>query len=330
MALKDILSNAKYPDDMILNLPDGSTVNVGEIRALPAAERQALTSQITERQNVLGQAELAFAAKFQEAVKAGWLAQDGKIVPPAQQQQIQQTQQTQKQPTAAELRAAAAAEYGLSDDDPLLGPVVKEMKAQLAERDKTLTELRTKLDALPSQFDSLKATLTDSLGKVTGVVNTSVGRYLNDQYQSQFAQATKDLPKGVTVDYETAYKYAADHQLKDKDGFLQVSEAVDRLTWEARKKAELDAAKADLIAKTTKDLEEKNRISTLTPPSRNPLTQTTKPKEGEFNPYNERTDAKGNKVRQVKSFEEAMSEAMSDEDVLKSALSTASFGGGVQ
>ena len=62
MALKDILSNAKYPDDMVLNLPDGSTVNVGEIRALPVAERQALTAQIEQRQNTLGQAELAFAA----------------------------------------------------------------------------------------------------------------------------------------------------------------------------------------------------------------------------------------------------------------------------
>src|SRR5580692_1885026 len=127
MALKDILSNAKYADDMILNLPDGSTVNVGEIRSLPAAERQALTSQIEQRQNTLGQAELAFAAKFQDAVKAGWIAQDGKIVAPAQQQQ---QQQQVKQPTAAELRAAAQAEYGLSDDDPLLGPVVKQMKAE--------------------------------------------------------------------------------------------------------------------------------------------------------------------------------------------------------
>jgi hypothetical protein len=49
-------------------------------------------------------------------------------------------------------------------------------------------------------------------------------------------------------------------------------------------------------------------------------------KEGEFNPYNERTDAKGNKVRAVKSFDEAMSEAMSDDEVLKSALGAASFG----
>jgi hypothetical protein len=323
MALKDILLNAKYPDDMVLNLPDGSTVNVGEIRSLPAAERQALTSQIEQRQNTLGQAELAFAAKFQDAVKAGWIAQDGKIVPP-------QTVQTVKTPTTTELRQAAAAEYGLDENDPLLGPVVKEMKTQLAERDKTLNELRTKLDALPAQFDSLKSTFTDSLGKVTGVVNTSVGRYLNDTYQQQFAAAIKDLPKDVKVDYEAAFKYASEHGLKDKDGFLQIPDAVDRLTWNDRKKAELDAERAALIAKTTKDLEEKNRISTLTPPSRNPLTQTAKPKDGEFNPYNERTDSKGNKVRAVKSFEEAMSEAMSDEDVLKSALSTASFGGVTQ
>lgn len=322
MALKDILSNAKYADDMILNLPDGSTVQVGEIRALPAAERQALTAQIEERANTLGQAELAFAAKFQQAVQAGWLAQDGRIVPPAQHAPT-----VTASTSTNDLRRAAAAEYGLDENDPLLGPVVKAMKTELAERDKTLNELRSKLDALPSQFDSLKSTLTDSLGKVTGVVNTSVGRYLNDQYQQQFAQATKDLPKGVTVDYEAAYKYASERQLKDKDGFLLINEAVDRLTWKDRQKAELEQARAELVAKTTKELEEKNKLASLTPPSgRNPLQSSAKVGEGDFNPYNERTDAKGNKVRAVKSFEEAMSEAMSDDDVLKSALGAASFG----
>lgn len=323
MALKDILSNVKYADDMILNLPDGSTVQVGEIRALPVAERQALTAQIEQRNNTLGQAELAFASKFQDAVKAGWLAQDGKIVPPAA---VTRTEIT-KTPTAAELRAAAQQEYGLSDDDPLLGPVVKQMKAELAQRDARLAELSTKLDALPSQFDSLKSTLTDGLGRVTGVVNTSVGRYLSDQYQAQFAQATKDLPAGVKVDYETAYKYASDHQLKDKDGFLQVADAVDRLTWNDRKAAERAEWLKENTAKLTKEIEEKSRISTLTPPSRNPLQSTAKPAAGEFDPYNERVDAKGNKTRQVKSFEEAMSAAMSDEDVLKSALGSANFGG---
>jgi hypothetical protein len=321
MALKDILSNAKYADDMILNLPDGSTVNVGEIRALPVAERQALTAQIEQRQNTLGQAELAFASKFQQAVQAGWLAQDGKVVAPTVQ-----TQQQAVTPTAAELRAVAQVEYGLSDDDPLLGPVVKQMKAELAKRDQEMAALRADMAKIPGQFDGLKSTLTDGLSKVTGVVNTSVGRYLNDQYQSQFAAATKDLPKGVTVDYETAYKYASEHQLKDKDGFLQVADAVDRLTWDARKNAERDEWKTKETAKLTKEIEDKGKLASLTPPqSRNPL-HTAPAKDGEFDPFNERTDAKGNKVKVVKSFDEAMAAAMSDEDVIKSAMGTTNFG----
>ena len=321
MALKDILSNAKYADDMILNLPDGSTVQVGEIRALPVAERQALTAQIEQRQNTLGQAELAFASKFQQAVQAGWLAQDGKVVAPTVQ-----TQQQAVTPTAAELRAAAQVEYGLSDDDPLLGPVVKQMKAELAKRDQEMAALRADMAKIPGQFDGLKSTLTDGLSKVTGVVNTSVGRYLNDQYQTQFAAATKDLPKGVTVDYETAYKYASEHQLKDKDGFLQVADAVDRLTWDARKNAERDEWKTKETAKLTKEIEDKGKLASLTPPqSRNPL-HTAPAKDGEFDPFNERTDAKGNKVKVVKSFDEAMAAAMSDEDVIKSAMGTTNFG----
>ena len=322
MAVTDILSNPKYPDDMILTVADGITFKVGEIRALPAAERAAVTAQVVERQNTLNQAELAFAAKFQEAVQAGWVAQDGKIIPPVQRQQ----QQQQVQPTPAQIRAAAATEFNLDENDPLLGPVVRLVKAELAARDATIAELRAEQGKFPGALDALKTSMTDGLGRVTGVVNTSVGRYLNDTYQQQFAAATKDLPTGVKVDYEAAFKYATDHGLKDKDGFLLVSEAVDRLTWNDRKRAELDKERADLIAKTTKDLEEKNRLATLTPPSaRNPLS-TAPIKDGDFNPYNERTDAKGNKVKVVKTFEEAMSAAASDEDVLKSALGAASFG----
>jgi hypothetical protein len=203
-------------------------------------------------------------------------------------------------------------------------------KQELATRDQTLTELRAEMAKMPGQFDSLKSTLTDGLGKVTGVVNTSVGRYLNDQYQNQFAQATKALPTGVKVDYEAAFKYASEKGLKDKDGFLQIDQAVDRLTWNDRKKAELEAERQALITKTTKEIEDRNKIATLTPPQSRNALHTAPVKDGEFNPFNERTDSKGNKVRVVKSFEEAMSEAMDDDDVLKSAMSTASFGGTVQ
>jgi hypothetical protein len=320
MALKDILSNAKYADDMVLNLPDGSTVQVGEIRALPVAERQALTRQIEERQSTLGQAELAFATKFQEAIQAGWMTADGKVVGP---KVVPSQQQPTPQPTAAELRQAAQSEYGLSADDPLLGPVVKEMRAQLAQRDKEMADLRAEMAKIPGQFDSLKSTLTDSLGRVTGVVNTSVGRYLNDQYQSQFTTATKDLPKGVTVDYEAAYKYASEKGLKDKDGFLQIDQAVDRLTWDQRKKVEREDWEKQERTKLTKEIEEKQRMASLTPPqARNPLTTPTK--DGDFTPFKERVDAKGNKTHVSKSLEEVLSEAAQDDEILKSAFGAAS------
>ena len=35
--------------------------------------------------------------------------------------------------------------------------------------------------------------------------------------------------------------------LQDKDGFLQIADAVDRLTWDARKKAERDEWKATAL-----------------------------------------------------------------------------------
>jgi hypothetical protein len=203
-------------------------------------------------------------------------------------------------------------------------------KQELAARDQTLTELRAEMAKMPGQFDSLKTTLTNSLGQVTGVVNTSVGRYLNDQYQNQFAQATKDLPAGVKADYEAAFKYASEKGLKDKDGFLQIDQAVDRLTWNDRKAAELAAERQALITKTTKEIEDRNKIATLTPPQSRNALHTAPVKDGEFNPFNERTDSKGNKVKVVKSFEEAMGEAMHDDDVLKSAMQTASFGGSIQ
>ena len=63
------------------------------------------------------------------------LTEDGKIVPPKQQQQQAPA------PTAAELRAAAQAEFNLDDNDPLLGPVVKAMKSELAKRGFIYTDL---------------------------------------------------------------------------------------------------------------------------------------------------------------------------------------------
>ena len=49
MALKDILTQGKYADDIVLSLPDGTTATVGEMRALEAEER----SKLIQRAQVL-------------------------------------------------------------------------------------------------------------------------------------------------------------------------------------------------------------------------------------------------------------------------------------
>lgn len=287
MALKDILSSAKYGDDMVLNLPDGTTATVGEMRSLEATEKQNLI----DRQNVMAKAEMAFAGKFQEAITAGWMTADGKIVAPRSDKEI---------------RSAAANEFGLSEDDPLLGAVVKEFKAEIGKRD--------------AAMESMKKEFQTALGQVTGVVKTSVGRYLDERYRNDFSTATKDLPKGVSVDYEKAYQYAAENNFKDKDGVLQIGQAVDRMTWDDRKKAEL----ASLQEQASTAAEKKATLASVTRPrTAGPEAHRTKT---DFDPFNERTDAHGNKVKQVKSFDEALAAAQNDEQLMQSALAAASFG----
>jgi len=284
MALKDIIGSDKYPNDLVISLEGGATATLGEIRAAAAATTRAAT---------LDSAEMAFANKFQEALKAGWINENGKIVAPPQ-------------PTNKEIRQAAAQEFGLDENDPLLGEVVKMVKTEIGKRD--------------AQLDAMRNEFTNALGTVTNVVKTSVGRYLDERYKNDFSTATKELPKGVKADYEEAFKYANEHGLKDKDGVLQIAEAVDRMTWQQRKEAERAALREELA----RDLENKNALASVTRP------RTSGPEhhreKSDFDPFTEVQGAHGNKIKVVKSFDDALAEAQNDEELLQSALRTASFG----
>ena len=77
MALKDILSNAKYPDDMVLNLPDGRpSMSVKFALFLSLSARLSLPRSSSAR-TPSARPSLPLPAKFQEAVQgrldcAGW------------------------------------------------------------------------------------------------------------------------------------------------------------------------------------------------------------------------------------------------------------------
>jgi len=285
MALKDILNSGKYGDDIVLSLPDGTTATVGEMRSLSQEERQHLM----QRQQLVEQAELAIAQKFQQ------LQQQGAIVPNTPNM------------SDTQIRNAAANEYGLDPNDPLLGPIVREFKSELAKRDQTLT-------AMKNEFG-------EALKQITGVVQTAVGANLEERYQTDFQRATQGLPSGVRVDYEKAFEFASKQGLKDKWGRLDINAAVDRLTWEERKAAELESIRE----KAAQEAESKARMATATRPRvSSPDNHRSKT---DFTPVEKIVDPKTGRTREVvKSFDQALAEATNDEALMQSALSTASFG----
>jgi hypothetical protein len=291
MALKDVINSAKYGDDIVLTLPDGTTATIGEMRALSAEDRASLT----QRQTLVEQAELAVARKVQEFQQAGLLTENGQVVAPVVQPK-----------TDAEVRTYAASELGLDPNDPLLGPVVKEFKTEMAKRDHAI-------EAMKNDFGS-------TLKTIVGVVQTAVSANLEERYQNEFERATKGLPTGVKVDYQTAYDFADKHGFKDKWGRLDLNEAIDRMTWEDRKKVE----RASLKESAQEAIENKARMATAARP-RVSGPQSHQPKT-DFQPF-EKVTTKDGKTREVaKSFDQALAEASNDDALLESAFKTASFG----
>ena len=290
MALKDIINSAKYGDDIVLQLPDGTTATIGEMRSLSAEDRQSLV----QRQQMVEQAELAIATKVAEFQRAGLLGPNGQPMATVPR-------------TDADIRTAAAQEYGLDPNDPLLGPVVKAFKEEMGKRDQAIESMR-------NQFGT-------ALREITGVVQTAVSANLEERYQSDYKQATSALPDGVKVDYQEAFEYASKNGLKDKFGRLDISQAVDRITWPKVKEAQL----ATLTEQATKAAQDQQRLATATRP-RVSGPEAHRPKT-DFTPVETITDPKTGRTREVtKSFDQALAEASNDDALLQSALSTASFG----
>jgi len=288
MALKDILNNAKYADDLVVSLPSGETLTLGEIRTQTSDERKALL----DRQALVEQAEMRIFERVNELQAAGLLSDEGHPV---------------KKPSDSAMRREAAAATGLSEDDPLVGEVVKEMKQQLAVRD--------------AKLDSFMQETKNALQTITGVVKTAVQANLDETYAEDFSKAVKNLPKGVEVKYEDAYKFAEESGLKDKYGRFNIAQAVKFMTVDQVIAAERKAARAE----GETEAEKKIRLSSISRPSAaSPANH--RPKTG-FNPVEEVKDPKTGKIREfTKSFEQAIAEAQADDDLFASAMNTASFG----
>ena len=276
MALKDILLNAKYPDDMVLSLPDGTSMKVGEMRSLEAEEKQRLV----QRSQTMEAAETALAERIMDAQRRG-------ILTPAQPLEDQ------------EIRREAAAQFGLREDDPLLGQVAKEFKRLEAER--------------KIEIESIRASFKTEVDNLKGITGKVTGAYLNDYYDARFQVASSALPSGVRekIKLEDAIKYAEEHRLMDKVGRYEIDRAVKQLTWDAVKEVELAKDRADLAKKSDREAQ----LASMNRPSPNTLRTRQKATEG-FDPMT--------KEGKVKTFDEALADAADDTALWDSLATTAS------
>jgi hypothetical protein len=268
MALKDIILNAKYPDDMQIALPDGTSLTVGEMRSFEAEEKQRLIT----RSQTMEAAETALAERIMEAQRRGILTP---VAPPLEEQEI---------------RREAAAQFGLREDDPLLGQVAKEFKRMEAER--------------KAEVDSLRASFKTEVDALKGITGKVTGAYLDDYYDARFQVASAALPQAIRekTKLEAVINYAKENNMMDKLGRYKIDEAIDRMTWSERKEAILATERAEL----KKNSEREAQLATMNRPSPNALRSRHKAVEG-FDPMT--------KEGKVKSFDEALADAASDDSM---------------
>lgn len=252
MALKDILGDGtKYQNDMVIALPDGTSMTVGEMRGLEAEEKAALV----KRQTLMTNAEQELAGRILAAQRNGLLDDPSRRTEP-------------------EVRTAITNTFpGLDENDPLFGQVAKEMKRIQVESETRVKAIETDFT---KKFDDLKA-----------ITAKAIGVNLNDHYSSKFGQTVADLPTDIRgkVKLEDALKYAETNRLMDASGRYDISLAVDRMTWNDVKEHERKQITAEATAAATKSAQ----MASLKPGG-NRSAITSEAQKDTFSPFTKEGD----------------------------------------
>jgi hypothetical protein len=263
---KEILSDkTAYADDFTITLKSGETMTLGEMRAYDTEHEGELTQRLTAQEkelaarerNVSGAAN-ALATRIKQAADAAGISVDDFI--------------EGKIPT----RKQVATEQELSEDDPLVGKIVKEMKA-----------VRSELQATQGQLKDLRE---KGIGPV---INT----YLEDYYENRWEKVSTKLPKGAKLELKEALKYAEENGLKDAKGRWNLDKAVKDLTFDQRVQEAADSKVADLRKKD----EDQRMLDSIPKPNVGPRSGVAK----DFK------TAKGT----TKNFDEVLNDAMNDTEL---------------
>lgn len=283
MALKDILGNSAYADDLQISIPDGRggsvTASLGEVRGFGSSERQALTARAQQ----LEAAQNGLMQRVQELQGAGLLDANLNVV---------------KQPTTREIKAAVKAETGLDENDAVFGSLFKQVKEQI----------NASFGGVAAEVAKLK----EDLGKVSAITTQAMTGYLDDSYRNSFDKALSSLPEAVRKDVklDSVIDYASKKRLTDATGRLDIGNAVDQMTWSALKSYQ----QQEIEANASKLAADREALAAAGRPGSSAKFNLTAEREG-FKP----TDDNG----RVKSLDQVIAEASKDSKIWDSALSAA-------
>lgn len=264
---KDVLANKDvYGDDFVVTLKDGQTMSLGDMRAYDREHEGELTARLTTREQELAKKEKNLNdATMQLATVIERTAQQAGLTV---EEFLQGKAPTKKQ-------VAEATE--LDETDPLVGSLVKRMKAMQA----TIEQQATRMEDLSKK----------ALGPM---LNT----YLEDFYETRWEKLQPKLPKGAKLELKDAMEYANKNGLKDQKGRLDLDKAMRDLTYDARIQEEAEKRVADL---RKKDQDEQVLASVPKPNSLGGKVKTDK--------------ALRNEKGQTKSLDEVLNDALTDTDL---------------
>lgn len=270
----DILGDTKYADDLVFDLRDGTSRTLGEIRAANRESEGALGRKLNQqeealrqRETQLGAAEIELMQRVDNYAKRQGISVEDFIMGKSNQL-----------PTAPSKRDVAAT-TGLDENDPLVGEVVKQLKALSARLDKTDSELATQREKI--------------LKPITAT-------YLNDFYELQWERTKNSLPKKAQekLTYDDAIKHAERRGLKDRAGRLDVAAAAQDLALPYVQDEWRDQERS----KIRKELKDEAFASSLPKPGqqgpRAPLAKSFKDEKG-----------------RTKSFDQVLNDAAQDADL---------------
>jgi len=207
---KDIFSDKNaYPDDFVIEVKgktgDPMSYNLGELRTYNTEHEGSLLRTLTTREQELATREQTMTAAQQSLVELATVIEEatGKpITEVAKEFQANKGKITKKQ---------AAEATGLDENDPILGPIVKQF------------------NTLKTEAETRESTLTNEIKQLKTILGTALRVNLDDHYRDRFSRLK--IPKGAEkeITLQSLLNTAKDRNLQDPSGRYDIEEAFQRL-----------------------------------------------------------------------------------------------------